>query len=79
VIAAKRCVMCGGAVPQHGEWKRDYQSGTNTFGPKYRNEKHGQPNVSSDMTAIDPTGLFCTMRCAAKYGVFAYTNAKAKP
>lgn len=34
-----------------------------------------RPRRGFDMTHIDPQGLFCTMRCAAKFGV---TSAKAK-
>ncbi len=70
------CAYCGGKVPRHGPRIRDYFSGRNEYGPWYANPNAGQPNVSSSMGAIDPDGIFCTMRCAARYAVRA---AKVTP
>ena len=35
-----------------------------------------RPRRGFDMTQIDPTGLFCTMRCAARFGVSAASKRK---
>jgi uncharacterized protein with LGFP repeats len=56
------CAWCGRKVPRYAAQWGPYPAGS--------------PNVSGSMSHIDPTGIFCTMRCAASYGVRA---AKAKP
>lgn len=64
------CHYCGKPVPVHGAIERRYNTATRVY-TRTPNPLAGKPRVSSSMSAIDPTGLFCTLRCAARYGVRA--------
>lgn len=42
--------------------------------PKFPATNHGARSMS--IHVMDPTGLFCTLRCAAEYGVTRATETK---
>lgn len=65
------CKQCGRKVPREGKTRRDYLPGRFTYTARYPNPRAGMPAVSTHMCALDPDGLFCTMRCAVRYAVNA--------
>jgi hypothetical protein len=71
-----KCRWCSKVVPRHGKMTRDFNLSTLTWGQWYPNPQAGEPNVSISMGAIDPLGLFCTMRCAARCAVYRISGGK---
>jgi len=64
------CMYCKKPLRREAETMREPIPGTAYL--KYRrvpNPRAKMPRVSVSMGAIDPEGLFCTMRCAARFGV----------
>lgn len=68
------CKFCGAKVPRYGSTNRVYHTGTQTITTEPQ-PRAGQPHVSTWMSAVDPDGLFCTLRCAALYGLRAAKGA----
>lgn len=63
------CAYCGKPVPREGPTTKHYDPSVPGYWRVEPNPRAGEPNVSGHMSAIDPKGYFCTMRCAAIYAV----------
>jgi hypothetical protein len=65
------CLQCGKPIPRYaGDY---YYPDIPGAAPARR---VGRRMGSTDMLIIDPDDLFCTLRCAARYGVAAARKVK---
>ena len=65
-----KCLMCGNTVRVYA---KDYR-----FDDGSIIDRVGKFDRGIAINEIDPHGYFCTLRCAARYGVYAASKGRAK-